>query len=108
MVKFMMDNLKMEKLMVMELFIIQAVKLLIKVIGKMNNLKEMVLYIMKSKKSMIILIIMIFPILMKCGLNTKANSRIAKNTDVVLYILQMVMNSKEILKKMKLMAKANI
>ena len=64
--------------------------------------------IMKIKKSMMILIIIIFPILMKCGVNTKANSRIAKNMDLVLYILQMVINFKEILKKMKLMVKENI
>jgi len=79
MVQFMKDNLKMGYLMVMELFIIKAVTQFIKVNGKMKNLKDTVLYIIK-----------IIKILVKDGLNTKANSRMAKNMDLVLCILQMV------------------
>lgn len=62
MVAYMMDNGKMDQWMVMVCYITQMGKLLIKEIGKMINLMEMALFIMKIHKIFVdsILVISIY------------------------------------------------
>ena len=94
--------------MVKELFIMQVEILHTKANGKMKNLMEKVLFTMKIQKKMTFLTIMILRMLVKCGLNMRVIFRTVKNMDLEHFILQMVINSLDISKKIKLMEKVNI